>query len=266
MSKSTYIAVDSPPELERERLRLLAQLADPITIRRLKSIGIQKGWRCLEVGGGTGSIARWLCERVGADGKVVATDLNPQFLRELREVNLEVRKHDILSDPLEPESYDLVHCRFVLMHLPEPERALQKMAAAVRPGSWLCVEEGDFISYAAVDENHPGAELFNRGSFAILEALRAAGVIKPYFGRRLPGLLEGLGIPDVKKEGVFWINRGGDAGALCTKMSLQIARPKLVTVRILSEYELDQLEHLCMDPGFQFMDATCLGAWGRRTV
>ncbi len=47
---------------------------------------------------------------------------------------LEVRIRDILRDELEKAGHDLVHCRFLLTHLPEPEKALKRMADAMRPG------------------------------------------------------------------------------------------------------------------------------------
>jgi chemotaxis methyl-accepting protein methylase len=72
----------------------------------------------------------------------VATDLDLQRLGDLPG-QVEVRRHDITRDELESAAYDLVHCRFVLQHLAEPVVALDKMAAAVAPGGWLVVEEGD---------------------------------------------------------------------------------------------------------------------------
>ena len=80
MTEDRYLAKDSPDAFERERLALLTQFADPITTRRLTDLGVGRGWRCLEVGAGNGSIARWLASRVGSEGRVVATDLNPRFL------------------------------------------------------------------------------------------------------------------------------------------------------------------------------------------
>lgn len=263
MNKSQYIAADSPAAFERERLRLLRQLADPITVRRMQHLGIQPGWRCLEVGAGDGSIARWLAGQ-WPDGKVVATDIDTRFLTELKAPNLEIRQHDILNDPLETLHYDLVHCRTVLMHLADPERALQRMAAAVRPGGWLFIEEGDFLSYAAVDRNHPAADIFNRGIYAIIEALRAAHIVNPYFGRRTPSLLEQLNFQDIAHEGTTWVNRGGDAGARFSQMSLELLQSLGVAAGMLTEKDFDKFHHLCSDPTFYFVDLTFFGAWGRR--
>ena len=58
------------------------------------------GWRCLEVGGGSGSIANWLADRVGDTGSVVVTDIDPRFLNRSPRRNVEVRRHDISTDPL----------------------------------------------------------------------------------------------------------------------------------------------------------------------
>jgi chemotaxis methyl-accepting protein methylase len=71
---------------------------------------------------------------------VVATDIDPRFLDRIRSTNLETRKHDILRDDLEVGHYDLVHCRKLLQHLPEPEKALKRMADALRRGGWLLIE------------------------------------------------------------------------------------------------------------------------------
>src|SRR5438105_8075820 len=85
---------------EGERLKSLATSFDPITRRHLAPLGVADGWRCLEVGAGTGSIARWLSEMVGSKGSVLATDLSLNLMRGLEAENLEIRRHDILSDPL----------------------------------------------------------------------------------------------------------------------------------------------------------------------
>ena len=59
---------------ERERLAAIEAAANPFTIECLEKIAVGEGWRCLEIGAGAGSIAEWLCRRVGPNGKVVATD------------------------------------------------------------------------------------------------------------------------------------------------------------------------------------------------
>ena len=99
-----------------EWLSLLEELFDPATVERLESAGVGPGWHALEVGAGRGSIAAWLANRVGDDGRVVATDLDTSLLEERDEPGVEVLRHDVLADDFPSGSFDLVHCRAVLVH------------------------------------------------------------------------------------------------------------------------------------------------------
>src|SRR5215472_17378843 len=48
---------------EHERLMLIERAYDTFTVAHLERTGVAKGWRCLEVGAGAGSIAVWLAQR-----------------------------------------------------------------------------------------------------------------------------------------------------------------------------------------------------------
>ena len=142
-SEQPYVAADIGADTESQRLQLLEVCRDPGTIRRLDQLGVSRGWRCLEIGAGHGSIARWLADRVAPTGSVIAADIDPRFLTNMP-AGVDVRRVDIRHDDLEAETYDLVHCRALLMHLPDPTAALARMVAALRPGGLLLVEEGDY--------------------------------------------------------------------------------------------------------------------------
>ena len=62
------------------RLVALEEGYDPATVARLENLGVGRGWSCLEVGAGAGSITRWLSRRVGTGGQVMAADLDKSFL------------------------------------------------------------------------------------------------------------------------------------------------------------------------------------------
>src|SRR5262245_34426627 len=160
---------DHAVKTERERLAAIEAAANPLTIECLETIGVSEGWRCLEVGAGAGSIAEWLGRRVGPKGKVVATDLQTKFLEAIDAPNLEVRKHDITREELEPDAFDLVSARKVLEHLPDPSAALRRMVAALRPGGWLLVEDSDLASFLRV--SFPQRARFERAYAIFLEAL-----------------------------------------------------------------------------------------------
>ena len=70
-------------------------------------------------------------------------DIDLRFLTDMPE-NVEVRALDIREDEVEAEAFDLVHCRALLMHLPDQAETLTKLAAALRPEGLLLAEEPDF--------------------------------------------------------------------------------------------------------------------------
>ena len=149
MSDSGYL-FDNEALEAGDRFGALASLFDPITFRHLEKLGVTKGWRCLEVGAGGGSVASWLATRVGESGQVVATDLDVRWLEQrLRAPNIEVRRHSVVDDPLPDGFFDLVHERLVLLHVRERVAALGRLASALRPGGWLLAE--DFDSDVAPD-------------------------------------------------------------------------------------------------------------------
>jgi ubiquinone/menaquinone biosynthesis C-methylase UbiE len=127
-------ALDNAWDRAKRRLALLEQHLDPMTERRLVMLGVSWGWNVLEVGGGGGSIAQWLCRQVGNDGHVTATDIDIRFLQKINEQHFEAVSHDITTEDLPAGKFDLVHTRWLLHHLPQPERVIERMIAALRPG------------------------------------------------------------------------------------------------------------------------------------
>jgi SAM-dependent methyltransferase len=129
---------------ESQRVHFVEGAFDPMTIQCLESIGVARGWRCVEVGAGAGSITRWLAQQVGSEGEVVAIDYNPRFLTGLPN-NVRVRKVDVLEEgAFEECDFDLVHCRLFLMYMPDKVEILRRMAATLRPGGVVFAEEPDF--------------------------------------------------------------------------------------------------------------------------
>jgi SAM-dependent methyltransferase len=197
-SPGEYV-LDTAARAERDRLRVSAHWWDPFTIRRLDAIGVGPGWRCLEIGAGTGSIAAWLQRRVGRDGHVVATDIETRWLDDLAQPNLEVRHHNVASEPLD-FGYDLVHARLVLEHLPQRRAVASKLARTLRPGGWLVVEDYDLCTVGAVD---PPSTRWTNVNAVIAAAMQASG-FDPSYGSRIPGDLLRAGLVDVAAEGTVY--------------------------------------------------------------
>jgi SAM-dependent methyltransferase len=263
---SEYI-YDQSWEDERARLAGLEAVLDPGTTRILTGLGVGEGWHCLEVGGGGGSVTQWLCERVGASGRVVATDLDPRFLEEIDAPNLEVRKHDIVHDEIEKSSFDLVHSRDVLEHIPEREAVLDTMVEALKPGAWLVAEDVDFASalrgtegFGEPDETSPLEAKMWRGA---AQAMKKRGVDAEY-GRRLPWRLRARGLEDVGAEVRGGLTTAGTPAAQLMVLSTTHLRPLLVGAGVLSDDEFDQLLARLTDTDFMGFSPLHVAAWGRK--
>ncbi len=264
MSEHQYIGSGESDEVELNRLKLLERLFDPTTTRHLEMIGVSKDWKCLEVGAGAGSVAEWLSMRVGPAGKILATDIDVRFLQKLSRPNLEIRKHNIIEDTLEENQYDLVHCRTVLMQLPEPEKAMSQMAKAVRPGGWLIVEENDYGSIVSTDVTNPSAVIFTNTLRTVADFLREKKIVDPYFGRRVRGLIEQRGFTDVVQEGWTCMCRGGEPMAKFDAATIQMASKPLINAGLLSQEQHDRVQLLFQDATFEYPGLTMFSAWGRK--
>jgi SAM-dependent methyltransferase len=247
---------------EKERLESMTEFFEPGTHRLIIALGIAPGWRVLEVGGGSGNTASWLCRAVGAQGKVVATDLDPRFLEQLEHSNLEVRTHDITKDPLEESVYDLAHCRLLLEWLPARVHALRNMVAAVKSGSWVLCEDYDFVTWGSWSPDFP---LGLKVKEAVITLFGQAAGFDPQCGLKLPGMLADAGLVEVAAEGRCNHTSGGSRNLNSLVLLLQQLRPTLLGAGLLSVAEIDEMIRECRTPTNRWgYSPQMVAAWGRK--
>jgi SAM-dependent methyltransferase len=275
VSRTGYWAATAPADEERGRLELLQARSDPLTTHRLAALGVTAGWTVWEAGAGAGSVAGWLADRVGPTGRVVATDRDPRFLGGAVRAGVHVLQHDLLADPVDAvrgaagAGFDLVHCRALLAHLPDPAVAVARMAAALRPGGRLLVEEADYVCLAAADPRHPAAPAFDRlVARAFPRPVPGHPAVDHLFdaqlGRRLPGLLTGCGLRHVGHDVAVGIRRGSDPAAEFLRRSVLAAAVAAPTLVPDDPTDRDLVTAALRDPTFAFLDAAAVAAWGRR--
>jgi SAM-dependent methyltransferase len=242
---------------ESRRLDLFAERLDPVTKRRIRPLGLAPGVRCLEIGGGRGSIARWLCEDVAPQGQVTATDLETGFLSELALPNLTVLRHDVRTDDFPQGCFDLVHVRAVLMHIPGRMAVLRRMASWLAPGGWLVAEEADFGMWLADFDPlwaaHPTAwhEAFPNGSLSQ--------------GRALLRQIHRLGLADIGADAELDIVQPGTALAEFYRLSMAATAQARVSAGLLTAAQAARLTARLDEPDFMGCGFAFIGAWGRRT-
>jgi ubiquinone/menaquinone biosynthesis C-methylase UbiE len=172
------------------------------------------GLRVLDVGCGTGAIARQVAGRV-APGEVVGVDRHAAQVRTARRLaaavgNLRFLCGDATRLALSDASFDGVYGRFVLEHVSDPRAALAEMCRVVRPGGWLCVYEWEPGSFVY----HPRSEPIDRVWRAIYDLQEALGG-DPWIARKLFALFsQAEGLEDVKVEVRPWTLTARDGDRL----------------------------------------------------
>lgn len=259
--RGDYLLANSSKEAPK-RFAALSEMFDSGTIRHLEKCGLTKGWRCLEVGGGGGSIASWLAERVGPLGHVLATDIDTSFLETLNHRNIEVRHHNIATDPVLEASFDLVHTRLVLLHLQQREQALARMISGLKPGGWIVCEEYDSASMPPDPAVSPG-EVFLRTHAAMMSVLEEGGVDRRY-GRLLFGRLRAHGLVDVGAEARVFMWQAGSAGVAMLRANFEQLREAMINGNYITPQQFeDDISH-SNDSDFMVPSGILWSAWGRR--
>jgi SAM-dependent methyltransferase len=244
---------------EQSRHGLLAEGFDGGSGKLLRRLGLAAGWHVLEVGAGGGSMARWLADQVGPDGRVMATDIDLQFVGE-QPANVILRQHDIATDRLPAEHFDLVHARAVLQHVPAREQALANMIAATKPGGWVVIEDVDWLVFDAQALPEPFATL----SRSVRQNHTQASGYDGEWGRRMLGALRGAGLVDVDSRGKVVTMHGGTASAEWYLLALERARPAIVASGLLAADVVDAALAQARDPSFAVLGPLTISAWGRR--
>ncbi|MBO3751168.1 class I SAM-dependent methyltransferase [Streptosporangiaceae bacterium NEAU-GS5] len=242
---------------EGARLATMAAVCDPETISLLERLGLDASWRCLEVGAGGGSVAAWLAERVA---HVTATDIDTRYLDGLNAPNLAILRHDVTSDPLPEQSFDLVHARFVLEHLRERENVLDRMVSWLAPGGLLVVEA--FARLPAVSTPHPG---FRDIMDALIKTLNLTIGTDTDWPWTFPAPLHERGLTGIGAAANIPITGGANASAQCWTLTLTQMRPRILELGLASADSLDRALDLLGDLAFFDFATATIACWGYRS-
>ncbi|MDA3624629.1 methyltransferase domain-containing protein [Saccharopolyspora oryzae] len=244
-----------------EQHRCLAEALDPITTERLAATGVTAGWHCLDVGCGGGTISRWLANRVGPTGSVLATDVKPVDV--VGHPNMTTAQHDITADPLPENHFDLIVARLVLQHLPERDEVLAKLVRALKPGGWLQIDEFD-TSYEPVllAPDEEGERVYEKFLAAKTELMRRNGG-DPTWGRQVARAMRAAGLVDIDPRPSIRSRHAGSAD-----LGLQLHHTHQLWDRLqsagMTSDELHAVQAVMRDPSFRASSSVIYSVQGRK--
>lgn len=248
-----------------DRHNYLATILDKGTIARLSELGDLTGSRCLEVGAGGGSVARWLADQAGPTGRVLATDINPKHIA--TQAGFSVLRHDITSEPVPEGPWDVIHSRLLLLHLPEREEILRHLASSLAPGGALVLEEWEttFRKLVLAAPDAESAALFEMYQSMLTDRILPAKGNDPAWASRVHSAMVEAGLTDVDTTITARSWQGGTAGALLVAANIGQLRGEFLAEGVTEE-QLDRLCRLVTDPRVVLRSHLTYSTIGRRPL
>ena len=196
--QSSYVLDES--SLGAGRLEILDRTYGPGTNALLSRVPVVEGMRVADFGCGSGLVSTWLAKRVGPQGTVTAVDSSKDLLgiarrraTEQGRQNVEFVEADVYDSGLEKRRFDMVFCRFLLVHLQRPTDCLRIMDALLKPGGYLVCEECEVSSLFTVPRVPEYEEMLD----LMLKVGRGIGVDYD-LGPKLAGLFIDIGYKEPK--------------------------------------------------------------------
>jgi ubiquinone/menaquinone biosynthesis C-methylase UbiE len=223
-----------------------------------------------DFGCGVGAVTRMLGEIVGPSGSVTGIDASAEQIEQAEEIcqnsgltNFAFRTTDACATRLPAASFDLVYCRFLLLHLPDPAACLREMRRVLRPGGLLVIEDGDLASAASI----PATAL---NSFATLfKRLGPKRGVNYSIANNLYHMVKDAGFASPQIEIHQPAGCRDDHGVLLT-WSVAEAGPAFVAEGLITRPELkrtlDQMEVAAFDPDVLVLAPRMSVVWAKKAA
>ena len=263
MPEESYLLANQPSELER--LQLQSHVWEPAGRRLLSRLEKGSARHVLDVGCGALGWLRILSEWVGSSGSVVGADIDERLLDAARSFleaegisNVELVVDDLFESKLEPQSFDLIHARYVIAPLGRGREQVAAHRRLLKPGGSLVLEEWDLGSWH-FNPPAPEAERLIRLLSEIFASLGGEA------GRQLPDLLREIGIEEPEIDAHVIALRPGHrylrlplqfSVALESRLLETLKEDELASLRREAEAELNE-------PGRWGTTFTLIQSWGR---
>lgn len=257
-------------QTELGRLLTQAEAYEPQANWLLDQIGVQAGWRTVDIGCGPIGILNLLSQRVGPRGSVIGLEREARFVEMAKTeaekrglVNVQMIEADALKTGLEKESFDLVHERLVMINISARDAFLTEMLSLLRPGGTVALEDVDNVSWLC-QPAHPSWDILLNAFHTVFHAGGGDGFI----GRRLPALLRAASVQNIQIKVTVETPILGDYRRTHLISLIDSIREKVIAKGLLNEAELKEhrealVRHL-NDPTTTVVDKLLVQSWGQK--
>lgn len=212
-SNSGYIGAHDPCESDRLAAQETGGLAELRAALALHPIPPDA--RVLELGCGAGSFTRALLTAL-PHATITATDVDDTLLARARAAladairagRLTFARADAARLPYQPQTFDLVACRCLLMHQTDPLLAVAEMFRVVEVGGVALAIEPDWGARALYPDSEALAELLD-----LARRARPYGFPDLQLGRKLFALLRAAGFAQIRLLPAAFSETADDSGA-----------------------------------------------------
>ncbi|MGW5059653.1 class I SAM-dependent methyltransferase [Streptomyces sp. NPDC004096] len=255
------LALDPAWEHESLRLEMLAAMTDPATIEILDTCAPDHPHEIVEIGAGSGTVARHLARR-HPGARVWATDIDLRHLDGGGLPNLVPLRHDAAVDPAPVQGVDLIHCRSVLIFLDDPQAVLGRLIDWLAPGGCIVVEElAGFPPYDSTT-------VVGGALDAVSQVLSRDAGADPQWVRDLmvdpPQPLVRHGLTDCGAQMRVYPFDSGSAASEFSRLTLEQLRPRLLGRGHLTETQFEAALSQLRDHDLAEPSSSVLSVWGRR--
>jgi arsenite methyltransferase len=186
-------ALSETPEMQAQRQRVV-ELLDP-----------QPGWRVLDVGCGTGHLARELAATIGSSGHVCGADVSEHMLALASGSDVELVHVNGTQLPFDDEAFDAAVATQVYEFVEGLTDALAELHRVLRPGGRALILDTDWDSLVWHSSD---PERMDR----VLEGWRRR-VVDPRLPRTLARHLREAGFSIARRETLTIFDADGDPGS-----------------------------------------------------
>jgi ubiquinone/menaquinone biosynthesis C-methylase UbiE len=179
-------------------------------INRMHStfLGLRPGMKIVDVGCGTGDFTRHLAGLIPDECTIIGVDISSANIKAAKKQTkkegmtdrITFRKGDAYSIPVEEDWADLVSCRYLLMHLPDPMTAVLEMRRVARKDGTVAAFERIWLGSIYIPDDDKMTSLAISLGQSYVEGVTKLEGKHFDIGGKLPTIFHKAGLREIKAE------------------------------------------------------------------